>query len=138
MSFEAGYDKGVKFTPTGTSGIELNITGWTWAEEVNKLDVTNTGTSGIQALIAGVLRGDCNITANLDGDFMPNDFSMRAGIKGVILASAGRFSVSGVIRRIQIPVMVIKVNYESKVDGLVSWNCDASLDFLSGTYIRIV
>ena len=86
MAFLAGYDKGVSFTPAGGGATAINITAHSWSEQVEKLDVSHSGTAGKQALIAGLLRGDGNIKANFDSAAMPFAAApnVKAGTKGVM------------------------------------------------------
>jgi len=132
MAFQAGYNKHTNFTPSGTAGTTpLNVTGWSSAEEVDKLDVTHTGTGGMQAVIAGILRVNGNVKANWDDAAVISSNPtphIRAGTKGVI----GHFMTGG--QYITVPVMITKVNYQSAVEGKIEYNFDYTLDSLSGTY----
>lgn len=130
MSFIAGYNKGVTFRPSGAGGFTtLNVTGWSWKDTGEKLDVSHTGSFGQQALIAGLQRGQGNVTANLDTVQIPstNPPNLRFGTKGVITFDEGGAT------NWQVPIMITAVNYKSEVAGKVEYNFDVELDQISGT-----
>ena len=131
-TYQAGYNKGVTFNPAAAGAVSINIQSYDWAEEVDALDVTHTGTSGVQALLPGVLRGECNIEANYDSDQVPSgtSLSLTGGVKGVIVATLS----SG--KTITIPVMVVRVNYRSEVAGIVRYSFTARLDSIAGSLTR--
>jgi len=98
---------------------------------IDKLDVTHTGTLGIQALLAGILRGDGNVKANFDNAQVPSTSPpfIRAGAGGLIdfyLGASTPFTV---------PCLITKVNYQSTVEGKVEYDFDVSLNSLAGNYV---
>ena len=133
MAFIAGYNRGVTWQLVGAGAqTALNVTGHSWAEMVDKLDVTHTGTAGEQAVIGGVLRGDGNVKANLN-DAQPianNPPFLRAGQKGLL-----RFDVGTTTPTI-VPALILKVNYQSTVEGKIEYDFDVTLDSLTGTFVR--
>lgn len=132
MPFQAGWDKGATFTITGGAEGALCITGHSWEETVDKLDVSSTCTGQGQALIAGVFRGDGTVKANLNTSLHPNVVaSVAAGVKGILKLRVGSTGVF-----LQIPCMITKLRWASEHAGLVTYEFDVSLDLLSGSYIR--
>lgn len=132
-TFVAGYNKGVTFQLSGAGGATtLLVKSWSWDEAVEKLDVTHTGTTGIQAVIAGILRGDGTVEANVDITALPNATppTIIPGSKGTITFNVGSSTPHSC------PVMVAKVHWASAVDGVVNYSFDTTLDYLTGTYTR--
>lgn len=127
--FQAGFNKSPTFLVSGGgAAITLNVTGHTWAEMIDALDITHTGTGGVQALLAGIFRGDGNIKGNVDAAILPSTFFIRAGFNGLFgipLGSPTPFVV---------PAMIVKVNYQSLVEGKVEFNFDIKLNALAGNY----
>lgn len=126
MGFQAGYNKGAIWRlATAGAGTTLRITDHSWAEAVDKLDVTHTGTGGLQALLAGIFRGQGTVKANYDTDRMPHATApgIRAGLRGELqldLGGADPFII---------PAMITKVNYQSQVQGKVEYSFDVEFDF---------
>lgn len=129
MGFRAGYNSPVTFRPDGQNETAtLNVTGHSWSEMVDKLVADHSGTGGLQALLAGVLRGDGNVKANMDAAAYPWASPLpfiRAGVNGVISFYYGAFYA--------VPCMVIKINKQSEVNGLIVFDFDVSLNCLAGS-----
>jgi len=128
MPFQAGSDKHVTFQPAGLNQVTLNVTGWSWKEAVDKLDFTHTGTGGQQAVLPGILRGDGSVKMNFDSSNNPyaSTPNILSGVKGRMdfyLGSAIPFRV---------PCMIVDVTSQSAVEGKVEWNCNVTLDYLTG------
>lgn len=126
MSFQSGFNKGVTWTADNAPSVGWNVTGHDWEEAIDALDVTHTGTGGIQALLAGILRGDGNVKANFDNAVVPSTFFMRAGFNGVMA-----FFVGGVTPFF-VPSMIVKVHYQTVVEGKVEWSAMVRLNALAG------
>jgi hypothetical protein len=132
MPFQSGLTKNVKFTVSGGALISYSIVEHSWEEAVDKLDITSTSHAGIQALLAGIFRGDGMVKAilNTDAGNMPwvAANGIRAGNNGVF-----QFFVSTTLY-FQVPAMVVKVKYSSQVAGKVEWAGDISLNAEAGSY----
>lgn len=135
MTFIAGYDKGVTWTPSGGGGdVDLNVTGHSWSEMIDALDVTHTGTDGFQAMISGILRGDGNVKANSDDEVIIGDATklIRAGQGGVL--KFHHYALGG--NPFTVPAIITKVNYKSVVEGKAEYDFDVKLNVLEGDYTR--
>lgn len=130
MSFQAGFSANASFTPTGGATTALNITSWSWSENVNSLEVTHTGTGGLSAFIAGVLTGDFSFDANFDTAANPfaSSPSLKAGKKGVITLNTNTTAPWS------IGVMIEKVDHKAAVNGLIQFTVSGKLDVISGSY----
>lgn len=132
MPYQAGWDKGATFTATGGPEGALCITGHSWEETVEKLDVSNTCTGQGQALIAGIFRGEGSVKANLNTELHPNVAALVvAGVKGVLKLRLGTAACF-----ITIPCLVTKLRWASEHAGLVTYEFDVSLDLLTASYVR--
>jgi hypothetical protein len=128
-----GYTCPVKFTLSGGSEITLQVTDHSWREMVDSIDITHTGSGGIQALLAGIFRGDGSVTAFQDTTgsgtkFYATTVGVRAGAKGVLkhyITSALFYTI---------PCMITEVTSQSPVAGGVSYSFNVSLDSESGTF----
>lgn len=100
---------------------------------VDKLDVTHTGTAGVQALLAGIFRGDGNFKGNVDTSFMiwGSPPTIVAGATGQLTFSVGSFS------RWSIPLLVHELNVQSAVEGKVEYDFNASLSILAGSQVYV-
>lgn len=130
MAFQAGYNKGVTLQVSGFAAGVLNIKGHSWSEQIDALDITHTGHAGIQALLAGILRGDGNVKADLDGALAPPNVGIRAGANALMLFNLGTTTPY------QVPLMITKVNYASVVEGKVEYDFDVRLNTEAGAMIR--
>src|ERR1041384_805735 len=133
MAFRQGYDLGATFKLDGAgTATTLNITAWSWAEEVMKLVTTHTGSAGIQAVLAGILDGEGSVEANVDIAALPNAAApgIIAGAKGTITFNTGTSVVYS------IHVMVTQVPWKSSVNGLLQYSFNVTLDSTTGTYVR--
>ena len=130
MPFQAGFNKQATFQPDGAAAATtLNVTGHSWKEAVDKLDVTHSGTGGQQAVIAGVLRGDGSVKMVFDTSNNPyaNPPNILAGVKGVM-----RFYI-GTTTPHTVPCMIVDVTSQTAVEGKVEWNANVTLDYIIGT-----
>lgn len=129
MPLQAGYDKAVFFKPDGGAEQTLDVVDHSWKEMVDAIDVTHTGTNGLQALLAGILRGDGTIKAVLNTSQNPAgpDVALRAGATGMIEFDYG-FDVP-----FTVPCLVVDLLHQSQVAGRVEWTCSVKLSKLSGT-----
>lgn len=124
MAYQPGYDKAVTFKVDSGSDVVLNVTGWSWEEQVNALLTTHTGTNGKATRLAGVLDADGTVEANFDAAAIPSATSpgIKAGAKGVIQYDVGTTT------NWKAHVLITKVNYRSQVGGLVTYNFNVALD----------
>lgn len=126
----AGYNLGVSYTPSGGSATVLKVTGWDFGEINNTNIVTHTGTAGLQARIAGITDLNGNVTATVDTTLYPFATTtplIRAGGKGTItftLNSTGPDTIA-------FTVIIARVNFSSRVDGVLTYNFDVELDNLA-------
>lgn len=139
MPFQPGFNKGVTFAPNGGGAVLFNVTGHSWSEFIDKLDVSHSGTAGIQALLAGLLRGDGNMKANIDSAQVVSNpangiIPGTNGIMNFYLYVGGATGVG--TNPFSVPCMIIKVNYKSEVAGKVEYDCDVSLNAIAGGYVR--
>jgi hypothetical protein len=132
MAYRAGYDLGATFTVDGGGAVAINITSWSWSERVRELITTHTGSSGREAMIAGVLSGEGTVEANVDIAALPNAAApgIIAGAKGTIVWDCG------VGTDWSVHVMITQLNFKSSVDGLLTYNFNVKLDNTSGSYTR--
>jgi hypothetical protein len=131
--FVSGHANPVQFQVLGQGQVAtLNITGSTLDEEINRIMVTHSGTGGLAARLANVLDVKGNVTADFDLLNPPylNPPAILPGVSGIILIYVSP------TRPFQVPCMIAKVHWESKVDGKVSWNFDYELNALAGVYVR--
>ncbi len=132
MPYQAGKDKNIKFTVAGGSEITYDITEHSWKEMIDALDITNTSHAGIQALLAGIFRGDGKFKAvlNTDATKMPwqSANGLRAGNNGVV-----KFYV-GTALFYSVPCMVVDAEITSQVAGKVEWAVSVKLNAEAGTY----
>lgn len=134
MSFTpvAGKSLARSWTVSGGSSIALTVTENSWQESVDKIDVTNSTSAGVQMLLAGILRGAGSIKAVLDSDtgkgFYLAAVGIRAGNKGVFvhtMSTGNAFSVPG---------LITTVNSIVAIAGAVLYDFNLELDGLSGSY----
>lgn len=125
MAFEAGYNKYAQWKYAGAGGfVTLNVTGHSWEESVDKLDVTHTGTGGLQALLAGIFRGQGTVKANYDSAAMPHGAPrIGAGVRGALALYLGGATP------FLIPAMILKVNYQTAVEGKVEYSFNVEIDY---------
>lgn len=131
MAFVAGKTVGCTWTPAGGSGVSLNVTEHTWSETIDAIDVTHTGTSGVQAMIGGIGRGEATVKANLDDASLPFNGTnlIRAGQKGVLYHQTATSSVG-----YSIPCMITRVNTSVPVNGAINYEFTVTLDAIAGVY----
>lgn len=124
MPFEAGYNKWAawKFSGAGAATL-LQVTDHSWKEAVDKLDVSHSGSEGIQALLAGILRGNGTVKAKYNSSAMPHGApTIKAGTRGQLqlyLGGATPFLIPG---------MILEVQYQSAVAGTAEYQFTVELD----------
>ena len=134
MPFEAGYNKWAAWKVSGAGAASLlQVTDHTWKEAVDKLDFSHTGSEGIQALLAGLLRGTGTVKAKFNSTTMPSGApSIKAGNRGQLQLFLG-----GALP-FYIPGMITEVQYQSAVAGAVEYQFTVELDHnaiaVSGSY----
>jgi len=134
MPFQAGYDKWAAWKVSGAGAATLlQVTDHSWKEAVDKLDVTHTGSEGIQALLAGILRGNGTVKAKYNSDAMPHGApTIKAGYRGQLQLYLGGATP------FYIPGMITEVQYQSAVAGSVEYQFTVELDHnaiaVSGSY----
>jgi hypothetical protein len=130
--FMSGQANPFSYIVPGQNQITLNITGWTWDEEINTLIVTHSGSGGVAARIPNVLDGKG--TVNADFDLLNPVYAtppiLVAGQSGI-----AQYYVSP-SRAWQVPNIIKKLHFESTVMGKVSYSFDCEMNSLQGAYVR--
>jgi len=134
MSFLAGYDKKVTWTPAGGALATFNVIEHSWEDAIEKLDITHSGTAGVQYLLAGILRGKGSFKANLDSTVIITNatYAIIAGQKGVM----NFYQFASGANPYIVPGMIISVPFTSSVPGLVAYTANIELSGDAGTYTR--
>lgn len=126
----SGHALSVSYTPSGGGATTLKVTGWSFSEINNTIDVSHTGTAGLRARIANLTDVSGNITAIVDTSLYPWATTtplIRAGGKGSL-----SFTVNNTGPDIYtITVIISKVNFTSRVDGVLLYDFDIELDNLA-------
>lgn len=129
--FLTGEKVSLAWQPTGGAGTVLSIKSMSLDEECVIADVSHTQTASRTARIAG--KGDTkgSITASFDLDLKPYTAprSIRAGQGGIVLMG---FDPAFPI---QMPCIVTKVHYESKIESEVQYSFDYAENVLAGVII---
>lgn len=133
--FQAGFNKGATFTPAGGVAAVLNITAWDWGEKIDKVDITHTGTGGVQALLAAILRGTGKVSAFFESAAMPfsNPPNLKPGTNGSITFSLGAPNTQWII-----PVMVTELHFQNEVTGGVKYDFTVEMNALAGVNQALV
>jgi hypothetical protein len=130
-TWTAGHSIPIKFTPDTFTEVTLNVTDSTWQERIDEIDITHTGTAGVQAILGGILRGDGNVKAFQDTSGTLNakafwatgtgNANIRAGTKGLlkVYVTAAQFYA--------VPCLITKVNVARPVAGAVEYDFDVKL-----------
>jgi hypothetical protein len=138
VPIQPGYDKYCTFQRSGTGGTNrIDVTGHSWAESVDKLDVSSSATSNLQALLAGIFRGEGNVKGFVDTTQYPwlEAVGIRAGQKGYLQLRIG--TGTAVTDFFQVPCLITKVNEQTEHAGEVRYDFDVNFDALQGgTYTR--
>ena len=128
----AGKTLSRQWTPSGGSAATLAVIENSWQAAVDKVDVTNSTSGGVQALLAAILRGSGSVKAVLDSDtskaFYLTAIGIRAGGKGTFthtMSTGNAFSI---------PAMITSVNSIVAIAGAVMYDFTIELDSLTGTY----
>lgn len=134
MAFLVGYDKKASWLILGGAGpVALNITEHSWSAMVDKLDVTHTGTGGVQAVLAGILRGDGNVKANSDDAVIISNIA-NVGIVPGASGTLYLYHYAAASNPFVIPGTILRVNYKSVVNGVANYDFDVCLNRLLGVY----
>lgn len=131
-TWEAGKNTKVMFLVSGGSNTALQVTDHSWAEMIDAIDITHTGSGGVQALLAGILRGDGNVKANFDSaaKYYSTAPGVNAGASGVF-----QLFMNGTLYY-SVPAMIKKVNTAKPVAGAVSYDFDISMNSEAGAYAK--
>lgn len=134
MALQAGYDKAALFKLDGAAGYTtLAITGHSWKEAIDKLDVTDSSHSGTQALLRGIFRGTGNVKAVYNNTSAPH--SAAPGIKA---GANGKMQFqTGLGNGFEVPCMITEVQYQSEVAGKVEYSFTVDLNVLSGNGLYV-
>lgn len=146
MTIQAGYNKTAVFisdagqtdalglpVPSSASVI-VAVTGFSWKEMIDALDVSSTSTQQIQALIAGIFRGEGNVKGFVDNaSFWWVSQGIRAGVNGTLSLRVG--TVGQVV---VIPCMITQVNVQVEHAGTVQCDFDVRLNALANTGVALV
>lgn len=129
-TFVAGYTAPFKTTPSGGSEQTIQVVSHSWQEMVDKIDITHTGSGGLQALLAGIFRGTGNVKAFLDSSakYYATTVGIRAGTNALLkhyVTSSLSYTVPG---------MIVKVNSAVAVNGGVEYDFDFELNSEAGTF----
>lgn len=127
--FQPGYNKGTTWNPAGGVQTSIAITDWDWGEKIDKIDITNTSTLGVQALLASILRGTGKVSAFFDSGQLPwaAPLVIKAGSNGVITFVCGSPNTPW-----SIPAMVTELHNRSEVAGGVKYDFTVELNCLAG------
>jgi hypothetical protein len=132
MAFEAGKNKSVLFTVSGGSEITYSVIEHSWKEAVDALDITSSGHAGIQALLAGIFRGDGRVKCKLQTGGTQQPWSaangIRAGNNGVMKFYWGTALFH------QVPALIKEVSYMSTVASAIEWEANVGLNAEAGTF----
>lgn len=129
-NYTHGKNCPITYTPNGGALATIRVTSHTWQEMCDLADVTDTGCSGLQALLAGIVRGDGNIKGNVDLDAFvwSATILVRAGAYGVL-----RHYVSAT-QYFAIPVSIASVVSTAPVGDKVEFDFNVKFNSLAGTY----
>lgn len=102
---------------------------------VDKLDVTSSSHLGLQALIAGIFRGDGNVkgVVNDAAYIWSTTPKVQAGNTGTLRFYVGETSAPF----FTVPCLITKVHLQSEVAGRVDYDFDVSLSILSGSGLYV-
>ena len=111
----------------------LHIRGWSFDDQVEPLDVTDTGDSGFRSHIAGLRVGRGELTLDWDEDASPTASGQGAWIPGTILSTIDLLIGPGITDKIEIAdALVTGMPFVSTVEGKVS----VTIPFVTnGTYV---
>lgn len=133
-TYWSGRASPVKFKYGSNSEQTLNVVDHTWRESIDKIDITHTGHSGIQALIGSIVRGTGNVKAFLDTTthvcYWDSGYAnIRAGVQGQLkhyLTTTILFTIGVLITEVNsmVPVaggvsydFTVELNAEANTDG---------------------
>ncbi len=133
MPFKAGFNISFGFQLDGLGATSIvSIYDSSWKEAVDKLDVCSSATLGLQALLAGILRGDGSFKGYIDTLFLPWGAPIPflvSGATGMLLAGFGTFSPFSV------PCLITDVTSAGAVNGVMNWTVNCGLNILAGTRV---
>lgn len=124
-NWQVGYNKSVIF-----GGTSLKILESSWDEEIDQLIVTHSQSGGVEGWIAGILKGEGTVRANVDADSAPPALTIVPGAMGTFLFTIGTATP------FVIPVGITKVHYQTAVEGKVEYSFNVKLNSEAGTYSR--
>jgi hypothetical protein len=127
-NWQVGWDKSVQI---GSS--VLKILESSWDEEIEKLIVTHSQSGGVEGWIPGILKGEGTVRANVDADLVPSSsLGITPGAFGTM-----RYTI-GSANPFVIPIGVVKVHYQSAVEGKVEYSFTVALnsEASDGIYTR--
>lgn len=135
MPIQVGYDKYTTFEVDGGSEVRIDVTGHSWKEQVDALDVSSTATAQLQALLAGIFRGDGNVKGFVNSAAYPwalgTGPDVRAGNTGTMRLRIG----PGVLDWFVIPCLITALNTKTEHAGTVEFDFDIKFNVLAdGTY----
>ena len=116
-----GYDKGLTWASDSggnTAGVE--IVGSDMDDAVDAMEVTNTGTNGEQAFLAGIKRASMTIDITFYSEISPSTISLTPGTKGTITSSFGPSH--------SLHVIVERIAWKKVVNGVVTIRVDVKSD----------
>lgn len=110
--YQSGHDKNAYW-----NGVAVNATSHNTTESGDLHDVSNAGTNGRQALIAGLSRDEGNISLVFDVANTLDALGIVFGAYGTIVVQTGGTPISKTVR-------VAKRNFVSAVNAAVTVNFD--------------
>ena len=123
----AGHQCPVVWVPVSTgAAATLKVRSHSWEEEIGRIIVTHTSSGGLAARLMTVLDGKGNVTAFLRVDQFP-----AASPQLIFAGSAGvlSFYFAGLTHEpFAAPCNVVKVNYQTAVEGGSEFNFDAEMN----------
>jgi hypothetical protein len=118
-----GYDKHITWkADTGASEGTVHILGADIDDAVDLNEVTNTGTQGEQAFLAGIKRASKTIDITLYKEISPATISLTPGTKGTIKSKWGLSSDW------DLHVIVERIAWKKVVNGAITIRCDVKSD----------
>lgn len=131
-NYISGHRAGVAFFTQGEGGATvLQVKSQTLDEDGLIFDVSNTGTGGRTARIAGKADHKGTVNADFDADAPPYlaPPAIRFGTLGIIMFF---FQPS---KPIQIPVIVTKTHFESAIESEIRYSFECAENVLAGVIV---
>ncbi len=119
-----GYDKSITWSADSGAGSAntVEIVGGDLDDAVDAMEVTNTGTNGEQAFIAGVKRASGTIEITFYKEISPASISLTPGTKGTLT------SQYGLTTPWTLHVIVERIAWKKVVNGVVTIRVDVKSD----------